>query len=139
MRNQTWYVAFLIGLMCILRFGLSAVGYANPHWLMEQLNIPINSNLQMPYFMRVWAIRDIIIAILVAFANQNTIKTLLLACVAIDLTDVLSAHLSGMEGLFNTSKTWSMKLTAIAALIPEITAFLDLNPRPDNLLQALFV
>lgn len=129
MRNQTWYVAFLIGLMCILRFGLSAVGYANPHWLMEQLNIPINSNLQMPYFMRVWAIRDIIIAILVAFANQNTIKTLLLACVAIDLTDVLSAHLSGMAGLFNTSETWSLKLTAIAALIPEITALILLTFR----------
>ncbi|BAY83883.1 hypothetical protein NIES267_33770 [Calothrix parasitica NIES-267] len=122
MRNQTWYVAFLIGLMCILRFSLSAVGYADPHWLMEQLNIPIDSNLQMPYVMRVWAIRDIIIAILVGFANKSTIKTLLLACIAIDFTDILSAHLSGMAGLFNTSETWSLKLTAIFALVPEIIA-----------------
>lgn len=122
MRNQTWYIAILIGLMCILRFSLSAVGYADPHWLMEQLNIPINYNLQMPYVIRVWAIRDIIIAVLVACANQNTIKTLLLACIAIDFTDILSAHLSGLAGLFNTSETWSLKLTAIVALVPEIAA-----------------
>ena len=124
MRNQTWYIAFLIGLMCIVRFSLSAVGYADPHWLMEQLNIPIDSNMQMPYVIRVWAIRDIIIAILVAFADKNTIKTLLLACISIDFTDILSAHLSGMAGLFNTAETWSLKLTAIAALIPEITALI---------------
>lgn len=124
MRNQTWYVALLIGLMCILRFSLSAVGYVDPHWLMEQLNIPIDSNLQMPYVIRVWAIRDIIIAVIVAFADKNTVKTLLLACIAIDFTDILSAHLSGMAGLFNTSETWSLKLTAIAALVPEIMALL---------------
>ena len=122
MKNQSWYVAFLIGLMCIIRFSLSAVGYADPHWLMEQLNIPIDSNLQMPYVIRVWAIRDIILAVLVASADKTTVKTLLLACIAIDFTDILSAHLSGMAGLFNAAETWSLKLTAIAALVPEITA-----------------
>lgn len=122
MRNQTWYVAFLIGLMCIIRFSLSAIGYADPHWLMEQLSIPINSNLQMPYVIRVWAIRDIVLAVLVALANKSTVKILLLACVAIDFTDILSAHLSGAAGLFNASETWSLKFTAIAALVPEITA-----------------
>lgn len=129
MRNQSWYIAFLIGLMCIIRFSLSAVGYTNPHWLMEQLNIPISSNLKMPYVIRVWAIRDIVLAVLVAFANKNTVKTLLLACIAIDFTDILSAHLSGMAGLFNVSETWSLKLTAIAALVPEITALVLLTFR----------
>ena len=124
MRNQTWYVASLIGLMCILRFSLSAVGYVEPYWLMEQLNIPIDSNLQMPYVIRVWAIRDIIIAVIVAFADKNTVKKLLLACIAIDFTDILSAHLSSMAGLFNTSETWSLKLTAILALVPEIMALI---------------
>ncbi|GEM_PF-4696759 len=32
MRGQIWYVAFLIGLMCIIRFSLSAVGYADPEY-----------------------------------------------------------------------------------------------------------
>ncbi len=122
MRGQIWYVAILIGLMCIVRFSLSAVGYAAPYWLMEQLSIPIDSNVQMPYTIRVWAIRDMVLAMLVASANRSTVKTLLLACVAIDITDIVSAHLSGMEGLFNANETWSLKLTAIAALVPELIA-----------------
>jgi hypothetical protein len=50
------------------------------------------------------------------------VKTLLLACIVIDATDVVSAHLSGAAGLFSASETWSLKLTAIAALVPELTA-----------------
>lgn len=135
MRNQSWYIAFLIGIMCIIRFSLSAVGYVSPYWLMEQLSIPIDSNLQMPYVIRVWAIRDIVLAVVVASASKSTVKTLLLACVAIDFTDVLSAHLSGVAGLFNAAETLSLKLTAIAALVPEIMALVLLTFRktPENI------
>ncbi|MGI0495471.1 hypothetical protein ACN4EG_27150 [Alkalinema pantanalense CENA528] len=122
MRGQSWYVALLIGLMCLIRFSLSAVGYADPQWLMGQLSIPIDSNIQMPYIVRVWAIRDIVLAVVVAAANRNTVKTLLLACIAIDATDIVSAHLSGAAGLFNIAETWSLKLTATAALVPELIA-----------------
>ncbi len=52
MRGQYWYIALLIGLMCLIRSSLSAVGYADPPWLMEQLSIPISSNIQMPYIIR---------------------------------------------------------------------------------------
>ncbi len=90
MRGQIWYFAVLIGLMCIIRFTLSAIGYADPYWLMEQLGIPVTSNIQMPYTIRVWAIRDIVLAVLVASANKSTVKTLLLAYVAIDVTDIVS-------------------------------------------------
>jgi hypothetical protein len=76
----------------------------------------------MPYTIRVWAIRDMVLAILVALSNQATIKVLLFACIAIDLTDIWSAHLSGLEGLFSATDTWSLKLTAIAALLPESIA-----------------
>lgn len=129
MRDQRWYIALLIGLMCLIRFSLSAVGYADPLWLMEQLSIPIDSNIQMPYIIRVWAIRDIVLAVIVAFANRSTVQTLLLACVAIDATDIMSAHLSGVAGLFNASETWSLKLTAIAALVPELMALILLTIR----------
>ncbi|MDJ0618238.1 MAG: hypothetical protein QNJ63_16080 [Calothrix sp. MO_192.B10] len=129
MRGQIWYVAFLIGLMCIIRFSLSAIGYADPHWLMEQLGIHISSNVQTPYVVRAWAIRDIVIAALVAAANKSTIKTLLLACIVIDTTDIISAHLSGAAGLFNTAETWSLKLAAIAALVPEVMALVLLTVR----------
>ncbi|AFY91729.1 hypothetical protein [Chamaesiphon minutus] len=129
MRGQSWYVVFLIGLMCLVRFSLSAVGYVDPLWLMAQLNIPIDSNIQMPYIIRVWAIRDILLAILVAIADLSTVKTLLLACIAIDATDVISAYLSGAAGLFNASETRSLQLTAIAALVPESIAFVLLTMR----------
>ena len=122
MRGQVWYVALLIGLMCLLRFGLSAIGYADPAWLMEQMGMPIDSNIQMPYLVRVWAVRDIVIAVVIVFSDRSMVKTLLLACVAIDVTDIFSAHLSGLAGLFNASEIWSLKLTAIAALIPEVIA-----------------
>lgn len=129
MRGQIWYIALLIGLMCIVRFSLSTVGYVAPYWLMEQMSIPINSNVQMPYIIRVWAIRDIVLAVLVASANRNTVKTLLFACIAIDVTDIISAHLGGVAGLFNESETWSLKLTAIAALVPESIALVLLTVR----------
>jgi hypothetical protein len=122
MRSQNWSVALLIGLMCLIRFSLAAVGYVDPLWLMAQLNIPIDANIQMPYIIRVWAIRDIVLAILVVIADRQTVMTLLLACIAIDTTDVISAHLGGAAGLFNTSDTRSLQLTAIAALIPETIA-----------------
>lgn len=89
MRGQSWYIALLIGLMCLIRFSLSAVGYADPLWLMQQLGISIDLNIQMPYIIRVWAIRDIVLAVFVALANRGSVKTLLLACIAIDTTDII--------------------------------------------------
>jgi hypothetical protein len=89
---------------------------------MGSLGVPPESNTQAPYIVRVWAIRDIVLALLVVLATPKTIKPLLIACIVIDLTDVLSAHLSGASGLFNAADTWSLKLTAIAALVPECLA-----------------
>jgi hypothetical protein len=122
MRGQSWYIAVLIGLMCLIRFNLSAVGYVDPAWLMTQFHIPIDSNIQMPYMIRVWAIRDIVLAIIVAIADRHNVITLLLACMAIDATDVVSAHLSGVAGLFNLADTRSLQLTAIIALVLEAIA-----------------
>ena len=83
-----------------------------------------NHSGKKPYAIRAWAIRDMVIAILVAFANQQIIKTLLIGCVAIDFTDIISAYLSGVEGLFGGVDGWLLKLTstAIAALFFEMGA-----------------
>jgi hypothetical protein len=124
MRSQIWYVAGLIGLMCIIRFSISAIGYAHPHWFMEEIGISLSSNPQMPYAIRAWAIRDLTLSILVVLANKTNVKTLLICCMVIDLTDILSAYLSGAEGLFGTADGWLLKLTstAIAALFLELGA-----------------
>lgn len=122
MRGQVWYLALLIGAMCLVRGGLAAYGYWQPVALMESLGAPAASNPQMPYIVRVWAIRDLVLAALVVLATPRTIKPLLLACIVIDLTDVLSAHLAGAAGLFDAAATDALKLTAIAALVPECVA-----------------
>ncbi|WP_019504515.1 hypothetical protein [Pleurocapsa sp. PCC 7319] len=131
MRGQIWYIAILIGLMCLIRFGLSAFGYAAPNWFMEEIGISLSSNPQMPYAIRAWAIRDIVISLLVALADKTTVKMLLVGCIAIDFTDIVSAYLSGVAGLFGTADGWLLKLTstAIAALLLELGALALLSIR----------
>jgi hypothetical protein len=134
MRGQSWYIALLIGLMCLIRFSLSIVGYIDPLWLMTQFHLPIDSNIQMPYMVRVWAIRDIVLAIIVAIADRHTVRTLLLACMAIDTTDVISAYLSSVAGLFDPSETRSLQLTAVFALMLEtIALLLSIGQKPADL------
>jgi hypothetical protein len=137
MKGQSWYVALLVGLMCLIRFGVSAVGYIDPLWLMAQFNIPLDSNIQMPYIIRVWAIRDIVLATIVAIADRSSVRTLLLACITIDATDIMSAHLSRAAGLFDAAETRSFQLTAVAALIPEIIALVLIifNKAPDRIVN----
>jgi hypothetical protein len=52
----------LLALMCLVRFGLAAFGYAAPEALMAELGAPITANPQMPYIVRVWAVRDMVLA-----------------------------------------------------------------------------
>lgn len=124
MRNQVWYVALLIGLMCIIRFSFSALGYIAPHWFMEEIGLSLFANIQMPYAIRAWAIRDMVISILVVLADKTSVKMLLIGCLAIDLTDIISAYLSVRSGAFDITDGAFIKLTlaAIAALLPELMA-----------------
>lgn len=80
----------------------------------------------MPYAIRAWAIRDLVLAVLVVLASNRNVNMLLIGCVAIDFTDIISAYLSGLAGLFGTADGWLSKLTstAIAALVLELGALL---------------
>ena len=122
MRGQPWPVAMLIAMMCLVRFGLAAYGYAMPVALMEQLAAAASDNVQMPYIIRVWAIRDMALAVLVVTARPGTIKPLLIACIVVDASDMLSAWLGHRAGLFTYDDMLSLMTTAVAALVPEILA-----------------
>jgi hypothetical protein len=126
MRDQTWYIAILIGLMCMIRFSLSAFGYLNPPMFMEEIGLSLSANPQMPYAIRAWAIRDMVLSVLVIFADKTTVKLLLAGCIAIDSIDIVSAYLSGVSGLFGSTDGWLLKLTAtaIAALLLECAALM---------------
>ena len=96
---------------------------------MEEVGISLSANPQMPYAIRAWAIRDIVVSGLVVLADRTTVKMLLAGCVAIDFTDIISAYVSGVAGLFGTADGWLLKLTstAIAALVLELTALILLS------------
>ena len=64
-------VAFLIGISCLVRFSLALFGYVKPLLLMKQLGAEQIKNVQMPYVIRVRAIRDIVISVLIAIARDH--------------------------------------------------------------------
>ncbi len=87
---------------------------------MLELGFPLETNVQAPYLVRVWAIRDMVISGLVIYTFfLRGLNPVLIACVLIDLTDIFSAYLGGQAGLFSAKDTVSLMLTAIFALIPE--------------------
>jgi hypothetical protein len=124
MRGQPALVIVLLALMCAVRFGLAAFGYAAPDALLAELGASPAANLQAPYIVRVWATRDMVLALLVIAARPAWLQPLLLACIAIDCTDIVSAWLSGRAGLFSPADTLGLMGTAVAALVPEVLALL---------------
>jgi hypothetical protein len=135
MRGQPRAIAVLVGLMCLIRFSLALYGYLAPEALMAQLGAPAADNPQMPYIVRVWAIRDIVLAVLVVTARPGMLRPLLIACIVIDTTDIVSAWLAGRAGLFDGPATLGLMTTAVAALVPESLA-LWLLIRREHLLPA---
>ena len=119
MREQTRLVFWLLAAMCTIRFVLAICGYLAPESLMASLGAPAGSNPQMPYMVRVWAVRDIALAVLVATSSGKSLRPLLYACIAIDLTDVASAALGRAAQQYDIAHTVGLMSTAIAALVPE--------------------
>lgn len=122
MREQVRLVFWLLVTMCAIRFGLAAWGYAAPEGLMEVLGAPADVNPQMPYIVRVWAVRDLALAVLILLSSAKSLKPLLYACIAIDLGDVISAVLSAVDGQYSPTEALELMSTAIAALVPECIA-----------------
>ena len=122
MREETRLVFWLLAAMCGIQFALAVFGYAAPEALMNSLGAPVEANPQMPYIVRVWVVRDVALVLLVVLSASQSLRPLLYACVAIDVTDVVSALLSGSAGQLDQSQTLGLISTAIAALIPECIA-----------------
>lgn len=124
MRGQTKLIFTLILIMCLLRLGLGLVGYLNPVFLIKEFGADPILNSKMSYVIRVWAIRDIVLAVIVIFSKPNYILPLLIGCIAIDSFDILSAILNYFSTTTTIFDTLSLVSTAIVALIPESIALL---------------
>lgn len=108
--------------MCLVRGGLAAAAYLAPTVVMEHLGAAPELNPQMPYVVRVWAVRDLVLTALVLRLRGAPRTALLLACVAVDCTDVLSALLAWRSAAHSADQTVGLTLTALAALVPEAVA-----------------
>ena len=122
MRDQPLLTKLLILAMCLVRFALAAYAWVDPPSLLAGLGAPPEANPQAPYIVRVWAIRDMVLAVLVIAARPQAIVPLLLGCIVIDSSDLLSAWLGDQAGLFARPDTIALSATAVAALGPEIVA-----------------
>jgi hypothetical protein len=127
MRGQRPIIIALLAIMVLVRFGLAAFAYAAPEALMAELGAPAASNPQAPYIVRVWAVRDMVLGLLVVLARPAWLQQLLIALIVIDATDILSALLSGVAGQYDSQQTLGLMTTAIAALVPEGLALLLLR------------
>jgi len=112
-----------------------------PSLLMAPLGFSLPDNLQGTYLVRLWAARDIVMAILALyFLNIKEMKAffaLVLAWVVVDSIDVISACLAYSSGYFDAKSTLMLISMALSGLIPEAIAGYILwrkskNSRPAN-------
>ncbi len=115
-------VATLVAVMCLVRAGLAAAAYAMPEWTMQTLGAPPAQNPQMPYVVRVWAARDVVLTALVVHLRRTHLRMLLAACVVVDGTDLLSAGLAATSGAYDGATAFGLAMTAVVALVPELAA-----------------
>ncbi len=113
--------------MCFLRIGLGMTGYLFPEFLIKEFGADPELNSKMSYIIRVWAIRDIVIGVLVIFSKPRYIIALLIDCFCIDSFDILSAILNHLSTNTSLSDTAGLIFTAVVALIPESLAIFLIN------------
>jgi len=132
MRATKLWIILLLGLMCAVRAGLGLAGYIAPDWVMGSFGIDPAANPNMAYVVRVWAIRDIVIAGLVVTTLvlgwlDRRLAILVIGCIAIELGDVLSAGLAAASPAYDAAQGVELASTAILALVPETLALLLLR------------
>ncbi len=114
-------VVVLLLLMCVARAGIAGFGYLAPQTALEMYGLPGEAG-PIEYLARVWGIRDVVLAVLVATAGRSYLKPLILACIVIELSDALSAWLGYADGYFTYEHLIGQLLTVGVALVPESIA-----------------
>eukprot|EP00808_Paulinella_micropora_P029156 g63442.t1 len=109
----------LVGFMLLVRIGTALVAYLAPETLMACFGAPPDKNPHMPYIVRVFGIRDLVLGGLVIALYESHLHVMLYACMIIDSFDVLSALLSSRNGSYDSEATVGLVMVALAALVPE--------------------
>lgn len=118
-------IVALLLVMIVVRAGLALPSYVASAAMMEAFGMTELRNDAMLYFIRAWAARDAVIALLVLTASRSHLKPLLIGCIAIDVADLASVTALRLSGGFFVGEHYLAQLGAIlGALIPEAVALL---------------
>jgi len=118
MRSQPTLIAVLIAVACLVRFSLGAVGYLAPMWLVGL--DPVAGTEYLPYFVRIYAVRDIVLAVLLVSATPSYVVPLLIGCIVADGGDLLAGIIAGASGAATSGET--VALVGLAAAFVTIQA-----------------
>lgn len=115
-------VVALLLLMCLARAGIAGFCYLAPQTALAIYGLEADPGTAIEYLGRVWGIRDVVLAVLVATAKRTYLKTLIWACIAIEISDAYAAFQGYSDGYFNANHLIGQFLTIGVALIPESIA-----------------
>jgi hypothetical protein len=112
----------LLLFMILARGGLGAFSYIAPEAAFSAFQLNHDPSSPIVYFVRLWAGRDVVLAILVLVTAKEHLKTLIKAYICIELLDILGAYLGMQAGFFSLDDFLVQVVTVLAALIPESIA-----------------
>ncbi len=115
-------VVVLLLLMCLARAGIAGFCYLAPQTALAIYGLEADPGTAIEYLGRVWGIRDVVLAVLVATAKRSYLQTLIWACIAIDISDACAAFQGYADGYFNGNHLVGQFLTVGVALVPEAIA-----------------
>ncbi|WP_380164716.1 hypothetical protein [Jannaschia sp. R86511] len=84
------------------------------------MDIRTVANPAAPYLARVFGIRDVVLTVLTASADEQDRRRLVQGLVVIDVCDVVSALISRRAGHLSEAGGRAATLAAVAALMPEL-------------------
>jgi hypothetical protein len=120
-------ITTLVLFSCAIRFGVAAPSYLLPDTMFLLFGMQQGQGSPIMYFVKVWAVRDIVLALLVVFASRQHIKTLLAACVAIESSDALAVYLTYSAGTFSGIQALNQLSTVALALVSEAAALVMIS------------
>jgi hypothetical protein len=115
-------VGALLAVMCLARFLIAAASYFFPETTLALYDLPAAGKTPLVYFIQVWAVRDMVLAVLVAFAARDHLLPLVSACIVIEVSDAVSALRGYHLGIFQSDDLMAQLVTVGVAFIPEFIA-----------------
>lgn len=115
-------VIFFLSIALAVRAAIGGFAYFFPSEALSAFNVDLGQSGHGLYMLMVFGMRDIMIVVMILLAPRDYVKTLILCCIGIEISDFAAATLIYLDGAF-TQEQWLGQLGAVfGALIPETIA-----------------